>query len=332
MLTEQQKQALLQLSPPDSVEQPGLKFEEPLGYHTYFRIGGPADAFLIYRDGHYYQPLKYILWFCRQNGLPVTILGGGSNVLVSDAGLVGLVIKMQTKNIFLGPPLRHDYTRIFVSGGEQVRNLASFAQQHNLTGLEPFTGLPGTVGGAIYNNSHYQPEQLFGNLVREVWTIPLALTHPEETKFYLQKDLGFGYDDSVFQHLPPDQKELIIMAEIALPTGDKKEISALTRWYEEERKKSQPLEFPSSGCIFKNPKGASAGEIIESLGLKGMNCGGAEISTKHANFIINPSHTATAKDVLFLIQRVRKIVRDKHGLDLQPEIFFLKNGKGGENE
>lgn len=323
MLNEKQKTALLKLG----LE---IKFDEPLKRYTYFQIGGPADAFCRYQDGYNYGPLRDLLHWCAQENIPVTILGGGSNILISDCGLLGLVLQLRTEHIqIINHGLKEDPVYLQVSGGEQVQKLAEFAEVVGLTGLEPFNGLPGTVGGAVYNNAHYKRHQLFGDLITRVWTIPLPLHNHDQENFYLKKELRFEYDSSIFQHYP--HQELIITVEIKLFKGHRPEIKALTARFLVERRQTQPLNVPSSGCIFKNPNAElSAGVLIEQAGLKGFKISGygAEVSAKHANFIINPHKEATAEQVLILAAHIHAEVLRLTGITLEREIFFIDNGKG----
>lgn len=321
MLTEKQKEELLKLAP-------NIKFDEQLSRHTYFKIGGPAEAFLTYPHFLSFQKLKEVLKFCSDDKIGVTVLGAGSNVLISDKGLPGLVLRLEGSNIVVTSDLSKETpVSLQVLGGCPTQKLVKFSINLGLTGLEPFMGLPGTVGGAVYNNAHFKRDQLFGNFVTKVWTIPFPLNSLLEENYYTQDQLGFTYDYSLFQSLP--RKEIIVVVEISLKKGNKEEIEALAEKLLEERQNSQPLDFPSSGCIFKNPNPyTSAGELIDTAGLKGFRIGGAEVSDKHANFIVNPEKTAAAADVLALIAHIKNEVLRKHGLLLEEEIFFLDNEEG----
>ncbi len=321
MLTERQKEALLKLAP-------NIKFNEPLSQHAYFGIGGPAEAFLTYQHGVTFGILKKVLKFCSDEKIEVTVLGAGSNVLVSDKGLSGLVLRLDGSGTMITSDFpKEEPVTIQVLAGCSMQKLVKFTMSIGLTGLEPFLGLPGTVGGAVYNNAHFKRHQLFGNFVTKVWTIPFPLYNLTEEHFYRQEDMKFAYDYSVFQSLP--RKEIIITVEVALKKGNKVEIETLAEKLMQERKNSQPLDLPSSGCIFKNPNPyTSAGELVDTAGLKGFRIGGAEVSAKHANFIVNPEKKATAADVLALIAYVKNEVRKRHGVLLEEEIFFLDNEEG----
>ena len=206
-----------------------------------------------------------------------------------------------------------------------MQRLVKFTLDLGLTGLEPFLGLPGNVGSAVYNNAHFKRVQLFGNFVTKIWTIPLALKNMREEKCYKQTELQFDYDYSIFQSLP--QKELIVVVEIVLKRGNKEEIKKRAEELLKQRKESQPLDLPSSGCIFKNPDCCSAGWLIDQAGMKGVKVGGAEVSGKHANFIINPEKMATAQDVLTLINLIKDAVLKKFGILLEKEIFVMNNNQ-----
>ena len=318
MLTEKQRKELLKLAP-------GTKFDEPLSWHTYFRIGGPTDAFLVYKNSDF-QPLKNILGFCLNEKIPITIIGRGSNILIPDNGLRGLILRLDSDSITAYPPfLQNDPTVIQVLAGCSMQRLVKFTLDLGLTGLEPFLGLPGNVGSAVYNNAHFKRVQLFGNFVTKIWTIPLALKNMREEKCYKQTELQFDYDYSIFQSLP--QKELIVVVEIVLKRGNKEEIKKRAEELLKQRKESQPLDLPSSGCIFKNPDCCSAGWLIDQAGMKGVKVGGAEVSGKHANFIINPEKMATAQDVLTLINLIKDAVLKKFGILLEKEIFVMNNNQ-----
>ncbi|MBI2057888.1 MAG: UDP-N-acetylmuramate dehydrogenase [Candidatus Yanofskybacteria bacterium] len=315
MLTKEQKEALLKLTS-------DVKFDEPMSWHTYFRIGGLADAFLAYTDSRNIQPLKNVLKFCTDEKIPLTVLGGGSNVLISDKGLPGLVLRLDTNNILSSTPYHGtDPVTIQVAAGCPMQRLVKFSISLGLTGLEPFLGLPGTVGGAVYNNAHLKRDQLFGNFVAKVWTISFPLDNLMRENCYKQKELAFKYDFSLFQSLP--HKEIIFLVEIVLNRGNKEEIEKYAEELLRQRKESQPLDLPSSGCIFKNPDCYSASKLIDEAGMKGVCIGGAEISSKHANFIVNREKKATAQDVLTLIDSIKDAVFKKFGILLEEEIFVM---------
>lgn len=246
MLSEEQKTTLLKLAP-------GIKFDEPLKSHTYFQMGGPADAFWRYQDGYDYGPLKCLLCYCANERIPVTILGSGSNALVSDHGLLGLVLQLDTRHIQVADyGLSENPVPLQVSGGDPLRELAKCAEVLSLTGLEPFADLPGTVGGAVYHNPHDERGQSFGRFVRKVWAVSLPLLERDRENFYLQDDLEFGNGRSRFQRKP--HSELIMVIEMTLPKGDQREIAALTEKLRRERRENPPYT-PGSRCILDNGKG-----------------------------------------------------------------------------
>lgn len=337
MLSDRQRMELLKLSLPKAAALDSklpwanwLSLEEPLAPHTSLGVGGPADALYCHRDGCNFDPLKNILAFCATERLPITIMGGGTNVLISDHGLRGIVIKMDDSywRIPDGDSKRNP-VRLQVSAGCSMSVVVSLGSLWGLTGLEPFCGLPGTIGGAIYNNSHFQRSQLFGNLVTKVWSLPVHLVQPQNENFYRQAELSFSYDHSIFQEKnQAGFPELIIFAELELTKDSRGEIQERNQRYLKERRKKQPLNFRSAGCVFKNPsKEISAGWLIEQAGLKGFCQGGARVSEQHANFIINPNNLASAKDVTTLMERIKTAVHQKFGQELIEEIFFLDNGK-----
>ncbi len=314
------------------LNSPRLQFNEPLSKHTYFRVGGPADLFLpVNSSAEFILAVKMAL----KHQLPYFVLGGGSNLLISDQGFRGLVIKNQTRQIslkgFSGGSLKTgqlqvDKILIQAESGVLANQLIRYTLDEGYAGLEDFLGLPGTVGGAIFNNSHHLGK-LIGDLVVEVE----VLTTQGELKKYSQSELEFAYDSSRFQRT----KETILNVTFQLTKGNKNDLWRKAEAAVKRRVQTQPLSQPSSGCIFKNISLAeamrvgtpnhtrSAGYLIDRAGLKGVKIGGAMVSDRHANFIINTGQ-ATAQDVLDLADLIKKTVKEKFAVDLQFEVFLLQ--------
>ncbi len=305
-----------------------LKQNEPLAKHTYFKLGGPAD--LLY-EAKTSEELLGAVQSAILYKIPYLVIGGGSNILVSDLGFRGLVIKNKTSQIqlkgFAGGVERGklDLKEAIVQAdsGVPANLLIRYTLDQGLAGLEDMLGLPGTVGGAIYNNSHHL-DKLFGEHILEVE----AIDREGKIKKYTQKDLQFSYDYSIFHKT----KEIILSASFQLKRGDKDQLWGIANAAVQRRATTQPLGVPSSGCMFKNIplsdtmrlglSTSSAGYLIDKAGLKGERVGGASVSDVHANFIVNDG-TATSQDVLDLIKVVQAKIKAKFGVDLELEVIII---------
>jgi UDP-N-acetylmuramate dehydrogenase len=284
--------------------------------HTTFKIGGLARYFVITKNT---EDLIKAIEFAQDKDLPYFILGGGSNLLVNDQGFDGVVIKNQNSEIKIQNH-RAKYKTIYTTAGTQLGKLVEFSIEKGLTGLEWAAGIPGTVGGAIRGNAGAFGSSI-AELVKEVkvWNkdFQFSQTTPGLTIFNSQ-DCQFGYRDSIFKH----SDNIIFSAELELKKGDKKKSQQMIKKYLQQRKEKQPLEYPSAGCIFKNPKPLSAAQLIEQVGLKGKKVGQAMISEKHANFIINLGR-AQAKDVRKLVRLIKVRVKKKFNIELEEEIQYI---------
>lgn len=297
--------------------QVSFRVKEPLSKHTYFKIGGPAE---IYVDLSDLSVLSQVASYCRIHHIPLTVLGGGSNVLVNDKGIKGLTIKNTASQI------RIEGTHINVESGANMNLLVRSTIDKGLKGLECFMGLPGSVGGAIINNSHYKT-QLFGSSVVSVAVIDAN----GDKKTYLHDELEFSYDHSLLQKT----HDIVLTAELELQEGDREELNTVALEATQYRSATQPLGVPSSGCIFKNVEipehlrdqfegkaTIGAGWLIDHAGLKGLQVGDAVVSDKHANFIVN-TRNASARDILTLSDMIEKKVFKKYGLKLHREVFVI---------
>ena len=280
----------------------GIKKNILLAPYTTFKIGGPASWFFEARET---EEIIKAVKVASELKIPYFILGGGSNILVSDKGLRGLVIKISTSKIkILGETL-------FVESGASLGEAVEKAKNHSLSGLEFAAGIPGTIGGAIRGNAGAWQEAIGDKIIRVQ-----VLTFKGEIKWLKAADCNFSYRESRFKK----SGEIILEAELKLKSGDKKEIRRKILENLKKRK-NQPKE-PSIGCIFLNPKPYPAGELIDRCGLKGKRIGDAQISPKHANFIVNLGQ-ARACDVISLIKLAKEKVNKKFGVLLEPEICFL---------
>jgi len=285
---------------------PGIRENILLKNYNTFRIGGKAKYFFVARKK---DDLIKAIKLAQDLNLPFFILGNGSNLLISDKGFNGLVIKLQVTSYKLRGDMIH------AEAGVPLGQIVNIASKNNLAGLEWAVGIPGTLGGAIYGNAG-----AFGSSMRDlVRKVEVLDARDLRFKIYDLKKCKFGYRDSIFKK----KKDLIILsAEIKLEKGDKKEIRDKIKEYLDYRKKNQPLNFPSIGSIFKNPKNFSVGELIEKCGLKRRRIGDVKISEKHANFIVNLGK-GKAKEVRKLITLIKKKVKERFGITLEEEIEIL---------
>ena len=306
-----------------------VKTNEPLAPHTYMKIGGPADVLFVATS---LAELTGAVKAAVAAKVPFIILGGGSNVLVGDRGFRGLVIKNRADRIAIrrykgkiqGKRLSLTEAKVETESGAITNYLVRYTVSEGLSGLEYFLGVPGTVGGAIYNNAHFM-DRYIGSVVTEVRVIDRQ--GREHT--YQKNQMKFSYDYSILQ----ETGEIATLVTFRLKAGDTHKLWKKAEAFALSRSRTQPLNFPSSGCIFKNPNAsgisygekkssASAGWLIDEAGLKGVTIGGAMVSPKHANFIVNTGK-ATAADVLKLAERVRQTVLGKFGVDLSLEVFKI---------
>lgn len=299
-----------------------FSFDFPLAPLTYFKIGGPAE---VYIELSQRQDIISLVSFCYQEHIPLTLLSGASNVIVADEGIAGVVLRMTNDQVVV------DGTTVTAGAGIKTALLVRATVDNKLTGLEYFLGVPGHLGGAVYNNAHYL-HHLIGDHITRVEIIdstgnPRWLSHDE---------CDFGYDHSRFHRT----KELILTVEFSLQPGTTEASNDLIRQATLYRAQTQPLGEPSSGCIFQNapmtPDLAErfpeykdrthigGGFLIDQAGLKGAREGGIEVSHKHAAFFVNKGE-GTAAEVKKLVARVQETVKEKFGVTLKPEVFFLGN-------
>ncbi|MCL2757173.1 MAG: UDP-N-acetylmuramate dehydrogenase [Coriobacteriia bacterium] len=284
--------------------------DEPMARHTSYRIGGPADLFVECAS---IRDLNNVLDTLATHQMPWTVIGKGSNLLVSDEGFRGAVLTLGAEfKGFSLPDLTLDQRSIVAGGGVILSNLVQAAFKNGLSGFEFAVGIPGTLGGALYMNAGNAQEWI-GNIVEN-----LTVLRPGEGLIrYLGSELPWRYR---YSGLPPG--EVIVESELKVIPGNTGQIRGRMEGLLNRRKKTQPMTKPSAGSVFRNPAGDSAGRIIEAMGLKGYTIGGAQISEVHANFIVNTG-TATAADVVAIIKYIRQCVKDEHGTELQPEIRFI---------
>ena len=280
--------------------------DEPMSRHTSFRIGGPAGLFLVPESG---EALGAAVRMAAEEGARTYVLGNGSNVLFDDAGFDGCVISTEgLAGILVGGD------KITAGAGASLSAVCKAARDASLTGLEFAYGIPGSVGGAVVMNAGAYGGEIASVLESSEYLDPgtgeiCTLTLPEH---------GYGYRDSVYRH----EKRIVLRAVFGLSRGDRKAIAAKMNELAARRVEKQPLEFPSAGSVFKRPEGHFVGQMVEESGLKGFRIGGAEVSEKHAGFIVNRGG-ATSADVLALVERIRETVRRNYGVELECEIIHV---------
>lgn len=280
---------------------------EPMSRRTSFKIGGGADVYIKVEN---LSALGDIVSECVENDIDYLILGNGSNVVVSDEGYRGAVIRLEGefKNITLA-----DTNTVYCGAGASLASLCKFALNNGLSGLEFAWGIPGTVGGAVFMNAG-----AYGGEMKDVVYSVSHITRDGTIGRIERENLGFGYRTSVYR----SNGCIITGAAIRLRQDNPEDIRARMDDFLNRRSTKQPLEYPSAGSVFKRPEGAFAGALIEQCGLKGKTHGGAQVSEKHAGFIINRG-SATASDVKALIREVQTEVFDKTGYSLECELIIL---------
>ena len=288
------------------------KLNEPMSCHTSFKIGGAADIFISVSSAN---ELSAVFKKCGELNIPRFIIGKGSNLLVSDLGLEGAVISLLGLN-----GISVSGEEITCGAGAALLDICRAALRNSLTGLEFAYGIPGSIGGAVYMNAGAYGGEISGAVLSAE-----CMTADGSTVKVEAKDMNFGYRKSVFK----ENGTTVISAVLRLQKGEKKEIEEKMEDYISRRKSKQPLEYPSAGSFFKRPEGYFAGALIEKNGLKGASVGGAQVSCKHAGFIINRGG-ATAADVMKLSRKVSDTVLAKDGVSLEREVIFIGREEKGE--
>jgi UDP-N-acetylmuramate dehydrogenase len=283
----------------------GVRRNEPLARHVTFRIGGPADILLIPRT---LTHLAAAVAFLYEHGLPFVMLGRGSNVLIADRGVRGIVLKTGRGQ----DAVRYPCGGVVAECGVSLPYLSRATAARGLAGLEFAAGIPGSIGGGLAMNAGAHGRSL-SDAVHAVRVLT-----PVGEQRWPRAEMEFRYRQSRLQ----DEPAVALEVELDLICGDPRECLARLEAWLRTRSETQPLGPPSSGCIFKNPEGDHAGRLIDAAGGKGMRCGDAVVSDRHANYILNVGG-ATAVDVLALIDRVRARVRERAGVELEPEIKLI---------
>lgn len=281
-------------------------FDEPMSRHTTFRIGGPADVFI---EAGTEDEVKRVIAYCKENDVPYLVMGNGSNMLIGDRGWRGAVLH-------IGKRMNHvsiQGNEVHAEAGVLLSALASAILKAELSGFERLSGIPGTLGGGIYMNAG-----AYGSELKDVIESVTYLDEAGEIHTRKKEDLDLSYRHSMFE----TGKYVILSSVLRLEKGTYDEIKAQMQEYNRKRAEKQPLAMPSAGSTFKRPEGYFAGKLIQDCGLMGASIGGAQVSEKHAGFIVNKGG-ATAADVLALIRHVQDTVEKEYGVRLEPEVRLI---------
>ncbi len=300
MITQEQRQKLQ--------SKTTLLFDEPMSGHTTFRTGGPAEVFASPDK----KALLELYPLALSEGIPVTVLGNGSNVLVGDDGISGLVIVIGQAM----SAIRTEGTKITVEAGARLTTLSKEAADAGLSGLEFAGGIPGSVGGAVMMNAGAYDGQM-----ADVLASVTTLNTKGELTTYEANELDLSYRHSVFME-KAHKGEIIVSAELLLQPGNPDDIRAKIADFNQRRREKQPLEYASAGSTFKRPEGYFAGKLIQDAGLAGYRVGGAQVSEKHCGFVVNTGGAATA-DILAVIRHVKETVKQDSGVELEEEVRIL---------
>lgn len=287
-----------------------IYFDEPLRKYSFTKTGGNADVYMVPKQS---QDVISIVKYCDEQQIPLTVLGNGSNILISERGIRGVVLSL------LGLQNIHQQGhQIIADSGAAIIDVSEFACQKGLTGLEFACGIPGSIGGAIYMNAG-----AYGGEVKDICTAVTVVQRNGQIVTYHSDDLAFSYRHSKIQ----DEQSIVLQVTFDLKPGDITNIKAIMADLTEKRQSKQPLEYPSCGSVFKRPTGYFAGALIQQANLQGYRIGGVEVSTKHAGFMVNVDH-GTCDDYIQLINHVQKVVQAQFGVLLEPEVRII--GEEGE--
>jgi len=294
----------------NEIKQGIVKIDEQMKKHTNFKIGGNADVFVIAKN---IEEIKYVIKFSKENNIPLTILGNGSNVLVSDKGIRGIVLQVGTKEIKIE---KQKNALVEVEAGVMLGALAQVLLKQSISGFEFAAGIPGSIGGAIRMNAG-----AYGGEMKDIVKNVTVLNEKGEINILTNEECEFSYRHSRFTN----SKEIVIKATLELPFGNENEIKAKMNEYAQSRKEKQPLNLPSAGSTFKRGTDFITAKLIDECGLKGYTSGDAQVSTLHAGFVVNLGN-ATAQDVLNVVSHVKQVVLEKTGKQIELEVELLGEG------
>ncbi len=305
-MTDKTKNEILELG----INKINILFDEPMCNHTTFKVGGLAECYIKIDN---IQDLRNILNYAKKNNINITVLGNGSNVLVLDKGISGIVLSIKFNKI----EMMNLDGRIFANIGAGIKNsiLSHLLLKNSITGFEEFAGIPGTIGGAVKMNAG-----AYGKEFKDIVNTVTCVDYSGNIKQFEAKDMYFGYRRSMLK----DNKYIVTEVGMIFRNGTEEEIKSKMEEYASYRKEKQPIEYPSAGSTFKRGNDYITAKLIDEAGLKGYTIGGAEVSSKHAGFIINKGN-ATAKDILELIEYVKEEVYKKFNKKIELEIEVIGN-------
>lgn len=287
------------------VKEGNVKVDERLKDHLYTKLGGRADFFITPTS---FEEVQNVVKLAKEDDIPFTLLGNGSNLIIKDGGIRGMVINLKHLN-----SISSDGNTVVAQSGARIIDASRYALDQHLSGLEFACGIPGTVGGALYMNAG-----AYGGEIKDV----LAYAHVVDKDGNLVRrdasELDLDYRTSNI----PDRGDIVVEATFHLAPGSHEEIKAVMDDLTHKRESKQPLEYPSCGSVFKRPPGYFAGKLIQDSDLQGKNIGGAEVSKKHAGFIVNKDDASTS-DYISLIEHVQKTVKEKYGVELEREVRII---------
>ena len=288
------------------VPEEDILINEPMKKHTTFRIGGEAECLVRISK---WQQLSILIPYLQKVEAPYFILGNGSNLLISDQGYKGIVLQLSNRL----NALSYEGNCIVAEAGALMSQVAAFAMEHSLTGLEFASGIPGTIGGGVVMNAG-----AYGGEMQQIIESVTVMNNEGEILELSNDTMEFGYRTSIIKSRP----FIVLAVKLRLQPGNREEIPAKMSELASRRKEKQPLEYASAGSTFKRPEGNFAGKLIMDAGLRGYSVGGARVSEKHCGFVINAGN-ATASDVAEVIRDVQDRVKDKFGVSLETEVIFL---------
>lgn len=290
----------------EMITEKNVLVDEPLNKHTYTKLGGKADFFVTPET---YEQVQQIIKFANQQTMPLTLLANGSNLIVKDGGIRGIVMNLHK----LADVTTTEQT-IVAQSGARIIDVSREALKEELTGLEFACGIPGSVGGALYMNAG-----AYGGEIKDVLVSTIVADRQGNLVTLSAEELDLDYRTSNI----PDNGYIVLEATFKLEVGEYEEIKAVMDDLTFKRESKQPLEYPSCGSVFKRPPGYFAGKLIQDSGLQGKQIGGAQVSLKHAGFIVNKTRKATAEEYMNLIKFVQATVKEKYGVTLEREVRII---------
>jgi len=288
----------------EEIKKENIFLDEPMNKHTSFKIGGNADLFI---KAYSINEIKSILKIANENNIPLFVLGNGTNLLVKDAGYRGIILQIKLEEIKI------EKTKVIVQSGVKNAILSKKLLENSLTGFEFASGIPGTIGGAIKMNAGAH-----GSEIKDIIEEVTYMDFKGNIHKIKNNECEFSYRYSKFFK----EKAIILETKLSLEKGNREEIEEKINEFGKQRKAKQPLEYPNAGSTFKRGEGYITAKLIDECGLKGYSIGGAQVSEKHAGFIINKCN-ATSKDILDLIEHVKRTVKEKTGIDIKLEIEII---------